>query len=97
MQVPEILRVAAVELQIVSSVELLHVAWLSSSSISSAPLKREREVAEGAEGADLEEERGWRGGPQRAPSSPPPMADGGEDDPKTEFWKSKFEGGFLMF
>jgi hypothetical protein len=96
--VPETLRVVAVELQIVSSVELLHVAWLSSSSISSASLKRETEVAEGAEGAYLEEERG---GPQRAPSSPSSMADGREDsredDPKTEFWKSKIKGGFEMF
>jgi hypothetical protein len=101
MYVTEILRVAAVELQVVSSIKLLHVAWLSASSISSASLKRETEVAEGAEGADLEEERGGRGGPQRAPSSPPSMAngrkDGGEDDPKTDFWKSKIKGGFEMF
>jgi hypothetical protein len=23
--------------------------------------------------------------------------DGGEDDPKTDFWKSKIKGGFEMF
>jgi hypothetical protein len=35
------------------------------------------EAAEGMEGVDLEEEDGGRRGPQRPPSSPPLMADGG--------------------
>jgi hypothetical protein len=42
-----------------------------------------------AEGADLEEESGGRGGPRRAPSSPPSMADGGEDEPKTKHFEIK--------
>jgi hypothetical protein len=63
------------------------------------------ETAASSSGADLEEERGGRGGHRghggraghrRAPSSPPSMAGGGEDgeedDPKTQFWKSKIKG-----
>jgi hypothetical protein len=66
---------------------------LSWSSISS--FKRKTEDAEGAY-LELEEEgegRGRRGGQQRAPSSPPSMADGeeygGDDEPKTKILEIK--------
>jgi hypothetical protein len=74
--------VALVEL--VSSDELLRMALVE--------LELERVFQEDA---NLEEEHRGRGGPRRAPSSAQSMAndgeDGGEDNPKTNFSKSKIK------